>query len=81
MVLIYRRESWIVTEAMIKVVELFHHWRDQRIAEKSSRKFGEEGWEWSSVVEALGKEKMWPMKEYTCRRKATIAEYIANHPI
>ena len=48
MVLIYRRESWIVKEAMIKVVELFHHWRDQRMAEKSSRKFGEGGWEWSS---------------------------------
>ena len=43
--------------------------------------FGEGGWEWSLVEEALDAEGLWQMEEYTQRRKATIAEYTTNIPI
>ena len=32
MVLIYGNESWVVTDAMMNVVEEFHHWVDIRIS-------------------------------------------------
>ena len=33
------------------------------------------------MVEALKAAGMWQMKDFICRRKAKIAEYIVNHPI
>ena len=51
--LLYGSESWVVTGAMLKVMEGFHHRLAQRIAGMSDRKVMEGGWEWSSVAEAL----------------------------
>ena len=33
------------------------------------------------MMEALEATGLWPMKEYIRRQQATIAEYIANHPM
>ena len=75
-VLLYGSDSWVVTEAMLKVLEGLHHRVDRRIAGMQYRKVGEELWGWSSVTSGL-----WTMKEYIWRRLDTIAEYITNHPI
>ena len=62
-VLIYRIDFWVVTEAMLKVMEVFHHCLNRRIAGMSSWKVGEEVWEWSLVTEELEAVGMWPLKE------------------
>ena len=80
-VLLYRRDSWVVTEVMLEVLEGFHHRVSWRIAGKSDRQVGEEGWGWSSVVEALEAAGMWFMKEHIWRRQSNIAEYITKWPI
>ena len=52
-VLIYGSEIWVVIDAMLKVLEGFHHQVTWRIAGMEARQVGEGGWEWLLVVEAL----------------------------
>ena len=80
-VLIYGSEIWVVIDAMLKVLEGFHHQVTWRIAGMEAWQVGEGGWEWLLVVEALEATGMCPMKDFICRRKDTIEEHIANHPI
>ena len=44
-VLIYGSEIWAITDAMMKVLEGFHHHIAIRITWKDERKFRAEGWE------------------------------------
>ena len=81
MVLIYGSDSWVVTDAMLKVLEGFHHQVSWRISGMSARQVRDGGWECLSVVEALDSMWLCKMKEYIWRRLATIAEYIVNRPI
>ena len=37
-VLLYRIQGWVVTEAMLKVLEGFHHWVARRIARMLDRR-------------------------------------------
>ena len=80
-VLFYGGCIWVVTKAMMKVLEGFHHRAYRRIAGMSSRKFGEGRWEWSSVLDDLEAVGMWLTNKYIWRWQATIAEYIANNTI
>ena len=57
-VLLYGRNSWAVMEAMLKVMEGFHHHVARSIAGVLYRRVGEEGWECSSVSEVLEAEGM-----------------------
>ena len=43
-VLLYGSESWVVTDAMLKVMEGFHHILAQRIAGMKARRVREGGW-------------------------------------
>ena len=45
MVLLYRSDSWVVTDAMLKVMEEFQHQANFRILGMSDRQVGEGGWE------------------------------------
>ena len=38
--LLYGRDSWLVTEAILNVMEGFHHWVARRIAGMLDQKFG-----------------------------------------
>ena len=44
-VLIYRSERWFITDAMMKVLEGFHHQMAWRTTQKTSRQDGSEGWD------------------------------------
>ena len=81
MVLLYKSESWVVTEVTLKVLEGFQHWVAQHIAGISAWGVGERGWEWSLVEEALEVMGLGPMREYICRRQNTVVKYNVNHPI
>ena len=80
-VLLYMIESWVVTEAMLKVLEGFHHQVVLRISWMSAQQVGEEGCRWSLLAEALEATGMWLMKEYIRRWQANIAGYITNFQI
>ena len=43
-VLMYGSEIWVITEAMMKVMEGFHYSITQRISGNTEWKVGEEGW-------------------------------------
>ena len=46
MVLLYRGESWVVTDEILKVMEGFHHIVDWHIAGMTYWQVGEGVWEW-----------------------------------
>ena len=43
-VLMYRRDTWVVTDAMVEVLEGFRHRIARRIMGKMPRRFREKGW-------------------------------------
>ena len=43
-VLMYRRDTWVVTDAMVEVLEGFRHRIARRIMGKMPRQFREKGW-------------------------------------
>ena len=43
--LLYGSESWVITEAIMKLLEAFHHQISRRLMVKTSWRVGEESWE------------------------------------
>ena len=62
-VLLYGRESWVVTNEMLKVLVGFHHRFYRQITGMTNHQVREGGWEWSSAEETLEAAALWPMKE------------------
>ena len=79
--LLYGGESWVVTDAMMTVLEIFHH----RIARRSAGMTASKGdggeWEWALVESTLEVTCILSKRKYTRRRQATIAEYVAGRTI
>ena len=44
-VLLYGSKSWLITEAIMNVLEVFHHRIARSIVGKTTRRIREEGWE------------------------------------
>ena len=80
-VLMYSSESWVVTEAMLKILEGFHHQEDRWIAGMTAKCMAYGTWEYPPVVEALEEAGLYPIQEYIWRLKATITAQVAGHPI
>ena len=51
--LLYRRESWVNTEAIIKALDEFHHCINRRITVKTVWCVREELWEFPPTEEAI----------------------------
>ena len=43
-VILYRSNVWVITGAMLKLLELFHHWIMRKIKGKTDQSVCEEGW-------------------------------------
>ena len=80
-VLLYRRNIWLITELVMKLLEVFHHIITRRITGKTTRRIGEGGWYFPPEEEAIKAAGMCPMWEYVWRQQSTIAEYIAKYLI
>ena len=52
-VLLYGSESWVVTGAMLKVLEGLHNILDRRIAGMTAWRVDDGEWEYSPVVDAM----------------------------
>jgi hypothetical protein len=79
-VLLYGCETWVVTPAMMRVLEGFHHKVARRISGKMARLTGT-GWYYPPIAEALDEAGLHPIREYIRRRQATIEQYVATRPI
>ena len=64
-VLIYGSEIWVITDAMMKVLEGFHHHIDRKITGNTERRFGAEGWEGTPMEKEVEASGLWPMQDYS----------------
>ena len=76
-VLLYGRESWVVTGDMLKVLTTCHHQLAQRIAVMTEKCGAGREWEYPAVEEAMDSEGILPIRVYIKRRQTTIAERLS----
>ena len=77
-VLLYGSDSWVVTGAMLKVLEGLHHRLARRITGMMAMN---RDWEWTPADEALETAGLWPIKEYIQRRQNKIAAQVSCRTI
>ena len=79
-VIMYSSESWVVTGANLKVLEMFHHRADRCITGMTERCEAGGKWEYPPVVTALKSAGLHPIMEYIIRRQENIVENVACRP-
>ena len=75
--LLYVRKSWVVTGAVLKILEGFHHQVDRRILGMMEKIVADRTWEYPPLVTALEAAVLYPIQEYIFRQRATTAEHVA----
>ena len=68
-VLLYGSESWVVTDAIMIMLEGFYHRIDKQIAGMIERKIDGGEWEWTLVDLTLDTTGIWPLRGYMSRQK------------
>ena len=76
-VLLYGRDSWVVTGEILNVLEGFHHQADRRIAGTTEKSVAYGTWEYPPVLLALEVLILYPIQEYIQRQKDTIVAQVA----
>ena len=66
--ILYGIKGWVVTGAMLKVLEDFHHRASRKIVGMTDRRREDGEWEYPPVDDALEAIGLWPIKEYIKRR-------------
>ena len=79
--LLYGIKRWLVMDAMMMVLEGFHHKISRHIVEMTDIYGDSREWEWDSVEAALEVACIWPIRKYVRIWKTKIAKYIAGIPI
>ena len=77
-VLLYVSDSWVITDATMKVFEGFHHIFARIITEKTDLSVGGEVWEYPPAEEAIYLTGMCPIQLYVRRQQAIIVDYITT---
>ena len=80
-VLLYRSDSWVMTGAMIKVMEGFHHRTARQITGITETSGAVKEWEYLSVVAELKAAVLQPIMEYIRRQQVPILEKVGCRPI
>ena len=76
-VLLYGSELLVVTRAILKVLEVFHHWKSRSITGMTPWCTTSGKWGWPPVAEALETTGPLPIKEYVQWIQDTIASQVA----
>ena len=79
--ILYGRESWVVTGEIIKVLEGFHHREARRITRITEKRGAGGEWEYPLVVESMEASGLHPIGVYIRRRQTIIAERVDYCPI
>ena len=66
--LLYVRKVWVVTGAVLKILEGFHHKVDKRILGMMEKLVADRTWDYPPVVTALEAAGLYPIQEYICRQ-------------
>ena len=69
------------TDAMMTVLQGFHHRIERRIAGMTPRKGGGGEWERELMDAALEVKCIWPIREYVRRGHETITEHVSGRLI
>ena len=81
-VLLYGSESWVVTPAVLKVLNSFHHRMARRLSGKQPRYLPRENrWEYPPIEEALEVAGLYTMDHYIEVRRNTLVRNISTRPI
>ena len=62
-VMLYFRNSWVVTGAKVKILEGFLHWTTRQIAGMTDKRVADGGWEYPPVVSKLETAGLYPIQE------------------
>ena len=81
LVLLYGSGRWVLTGAMLKVIEGSHHRGARRISGKTARRMAIGKWEWPPLAEALDTAGVCPIKEYIYQIQDTVAAQVACRSI
>ena len=73
--LLYRIKIWLVMDAMMMVLEGFHHNISRQIVIMTEIDEDIREWEWDTVDAALEVAGIWPIREYVSIWQAKIAKY------
>ena len=79
--LLYGRKSPVAAVAILKVLDIFHHWVARRILGKTDCRTVNEEWEWPPVADSLEIVGIYPIEEYIQRQQATITVHITSRTI
>ena len=79
--LMYGRESWVVTGDMLKVLTAFHHRAARRNLGMTAEHGAGREWEYPAVEEAMESVGLHTIGVYMKRRQKTIAERVACRPV
>ena len=80
-VLLYNCESWVVTPAVLKVLEGFHHRAARRITSMRGRLLHlENRWVYPPIMDALEMAGLYPIEHYINVRRNTLIQSIATRP-
>ena len=71
-VLLYGRESWVVTREMIKLLTAFHHWSSLQILGMMAKRGSGREWKYPAVKKAIGSAGIHPIGVYIKKWKTTI---------
>ena len=71
----------MITDAIIMVLEGFHHRIPRQIAGITEWRGDGSEWKWSLLNAALEVTGLWMIREYVRRWQATISDYITGRPI
>ena len=63
-VLLYGRNSGVVTGSIIKVIEVLHNWSSIWIVEMMEQHTTSGEWEWTLVADTLDTSVIWTIKDY-----------------
>ena len=81
-VLLFGSETWVVSDAMRKALEGFHHRVARQLTGKQPRYLpAEDRWVYPPIAEALEEAGLYTMEEYLSVRRNRLVDYVATRPI
>jgi hypothetical protein len=81
-VLLYGSETWVVTPAILQVLQGFHHWIARQITGMRPRFCPRtETWSKPPIAEALEAADMKSIEWYITKRRVTFAKLVTERPV
>ena len=80
-VLLFRVETWVLTQRMEKALDSFISRVARRLTGKKPRRRTDGSWEYPPLAEALGEARLEGIRKSVTIRQNMVAQYIATRPI